>query len=197
MRKIFRGMTVCIFMICILFSTGCQNVIFRDLFQTEEVCEVEKGTTEAPEAVTESTTESSGDIYVHVCGCVRQPGLYLFQPGQRVDAAIQAAGGFTRKADQKSVNLAEILVDGSQIEVLSYEKAKEEATKEQESDKININTADLTQLVTLNGIGAGKAAAIISYRETQGRFTSIEEICNVDGIGQATYQKLKDAIVVE
>lgn len=197
MRKILRLMTVCICMVFVLLNTGCQNVIFRDLFRTEEVCEVEKRMTEAPEAVTEATTESVKDIYVHVCGCVRQPGLYLFQPGQRVDAAIQAAGGFSKKADQKSVNLAEILEDGSQIEVLSYEKTKEEAKKEQESNKININTADLTQLVTLNGIGAGKAAAIISYRETQGRFTSIEEICNVDGIGEATYQKLKDAIVVE
>ena len=102
---------------------------------------------------------------------------------------IKLAGGFTENADIESINLALLLTDQMKITIPSILDEQETKIK-----KININTADLTLLMTLNGIGEVKAQAIIDYRMKHGPFKTIEEIMKVKGIGLKTYEKIKDYI---
>lgn len=148
-------------------------------------------------------------VYVHVCGAVQNPGVYALPMTSRVFEALEAAGGCTEEAAQESVNQARILTDGeelyipkrdeilsgSQVMVDSLPVTADEPVKSAEN-KININTADVTELTSLNGIGTSRAQAIIDWREKNGGFSSIEEIKNIDGIADKTYEKLKDRITV-
>ena len=146
------------------------------------------------------------EVYVHVCGCVKKPGVYRLHSGARTQEAIDAAGGFSEKANQTAWNLAEVLQDGMQIYIPSKDEAKEALNEEQSLGKVssasqkkntvNINTASQEELMTLPGIGESRAAAIIACREEKGSFTSIEEIKNVAGIGNGIFNRLKDLITV-
>lgn len=115
--------------------------------------------------------------------------------------AIEAAGGITEDAHETVLNLAEVLEDGQQIyipsrkEVETQEKTEKEAEKD--DGKINLNSASKEELMTLSGIGEVKAQAIISYREEHGGFQSIEELTEVAGIKDASFQKVKDQIKVK
>ena len=138
-------------------------------------------------------------IVVHVCGAVTRPGVYELAAGSRAEAAVKAAGGLTGDALEESLNQARILTDGEQIRVLTREEAQNAAAVGQEGlsgGKVNINTADVSGLITLNGIGETKAEAIVAYREEHGGFEKIEDICEVDGIGEKTFEKIKDSITV-
>lgn len=159
-------------------------------------------------------------IYVHVCGAVANPGVYEMTSVSRIFEAVEAAGGFTDEADGDYVNQAEMLVDGMKIqiptkaqtaewiaagdilmqqEVVSLAKAEEEnsITPDMVQQKVNINQADEATLCTITGIGQGRAAAIITYREQNGGFNAIEDIMKVDGIKQATFEKIKEQICVK
>lgn len=142
---------------------------------------------------------NTGEVCVYVCGAVENPGVYYLLEGSRVDDAIKAAGGFTTDADSESLNLALSVKDGEQIAVKTVsEAASEAASKAEASDGlININTASEAELTTLPGIGSTRAAAIISYRETNGPFAKKSDIMNVSGIKEASYEKIKDLIKVE
>ena len=114
--------------------------------------------------------------------------------------AIQKAGGFAENADISEINQAALLQDEEQIYVPAKGEAAAEtgawAGQESGAGKVNINTATEEQLMSLNGIGEGKAKSIIAYREEKGKFNSIEEIMNVEGIKEGTYNKIKDSITV-
>ena len=143
---------------------------------------------------------------VYVCGAVRNPGVYELAPGARICEAVDAAGGFTGDADETSLNLAASLEDGAQITVLTKEEravglmpgpAAEAVSGTSGGDgKVNLNTADKSELMTLCGIGEAKAEAIIRYREENGPFSSVEEIMQVGGIKDGLYEKVKDHIAV-
>ncbi|MCD8327379.1 MAG: helix-hairpin-helix domain-containing protein [Lachnospiraceae bacterium] len=144
------------------------------------------------------------NICVFVCGEVVSPGVYYFAEGARKVDAVEAAGGFTEAANQNYVNLAELLTDEMQLYIPAVgeelsESAQEAATETQaaHAGQINLNTASLEELCTLNGIGESKASAILSYREEHGGFDSIEELTQVSGIGESTLEKIKDKIYVE
>lgn len=147
--------------------------------------------------VTEIQTEPG--IWVDVCGAVVNPGVYQLEAGARVYQAVDAAGGFLEEAERTAVNLASVLKDGEQIRILTAEEAKirSESEAASASGLVNLNTADVQTLCTLTGIGASRAEDIIAYREREGPFQSIEEIKNVTGIKEGTFQKIKDKIVVE
>lgn len=159
-------------------------------------------------------------IYVHVCGAVANPGVYEMTSVSRIFEAVEAAGGFTDEADGDYVNQAEMLADGMKIqiptkaqtaewiaagdilmqqEVVSLAKAEAEnsITPDRVQQKVNINQADEATLCTITGIGQGRAAAIITYREQNGGFNAIEDIMKVDGIKQATFEKIKEQICVK
>ena len=143
---------------------------------------------------------SRAPLTVYVSGEVFQAGLYSLLPGSRVNDAIQAAGGFTANADSTSINLAEILEDGEQIDVPGLIQGGLSGGNTRSVDPSNslvdINTATLEQLDTLPGIGPIIAQEIIDFRSRNGLFASIEEINDVPGIGQATFDKIKDLITV-
>lgn len=165
------------------------------------------GTLAAAEETFFDEAESSGTetmpadrvVWVYICGHVRCPGVYSLPEGARVVDAVDAAGGFAEDADTEYWNLAGFLQDGQQIRVPSMEESREpepENSGSSSDGRVNLNTADETELSTLTGIGPSRARAIIAYREENGPFRSIEDIMNVSGIKEASFAKIKDFITV-
>ncbi len=139
-------------------------------------------------------------IYVHIEGCVNNPGLIKTKYGTRLFELIEEAGGETEDADLTRINLSSIVNDEQKIVipakvVVNNENNNEENNKE-ESGVVNINTADKEKLTTLTGIGESTAEKIIKYREENGYFNSIEDIMNVSGIGESKFNSIKDDITV-
>lgn len=182
-----------------LFLAGCNdNSVSTDL----SVSSYEKEN---------DTRGYSGGIYVFVNGEVEKPGVYLVDDDARLYQVIDKAGGMTEKAKKDYLNLAETVHDGQEIKVLSkkqYKKQKRATIREETKDtgagaedlgsgRVNINTADVEQFTVLPGIGNTKAAAIIAYREENGNFSSIEDIKNVSGIGEATFNNIESMITVD
>jgi competence protein ComEA len=141
------------------------------------------------EAVTLLPTVTPGMLTVYVSGAVAMPGVYPLPAGSRVDAAVQAAGGFLPGAEQESINLAKPLEDGQQIDVPGIVD-----TSHVNAGRVNINTATVAELDALPGIGPTTAQSIVDYRLQNGPFQAIQDIQNVPGIGPATYDRIKDFI---
>lgn len=159
-------------------------------------------------------------LTVHVCGAVQKQGVYKLPQGSRVCDAVDAAGGFAVDADTSWLNLAAVVEDASQIRIPTKEETQ--ALKENpdltgtgspylpvsgqklpggisssgEDGRIDLNTASREQLMTLPGIGEAKAGQIITYREKNGGFETIEDIMKVPGIKNAGFEKLKEYITV-
>lgn len=178
---------VCMMLMCSL--VGCSEEVVVETVKSSEGEALENPGIEK---------EKEQVIYVHVCGAVKRPGLYELEPGKRVAHAVEAAGGLCEDASEESLNMARELVDGEQILVLTQEEITRsvENAAVKKDGRININTAGVSELVTLNGIGETKAEAIVTYREEQGQFQRIEDICNVDGIGEGTFKKIQDSITI-
>ncbi len=143
---------------------------------------------------------ASASLLVHVAGAVRRPGLYEFPDGTRVADAIESAGGPTRRANLDLLNLAQPLVDGTKIEVLQRgDVATVAAAGEAAAPAgaaISLNSADQTLLETIPGIGPVTAAAIVQHRQNIGRFESLEQLLDVDGIGPATFDGIRAYITL-
>lgn len=163
-----------------------------------------------PVETTQQTTELEQDppqpetVIVDVKGAVAQPGVYPFTTEQRVIDAIAQAGGYTEAADTKQINAAKRLQDEMIIYVPQIgEEATDlsmpsfPSTQEATTPQVNINTADEAVLTTIPGVGPAKAKAIISYREQQGAYQTIEDIKKVSGIGEKTFDKLSEYITVK
>ncbi|MFO7154312.1 MAG: helix-hairpin-helix domain-containing protein [Caldicoprobacter oshimai] len=142
-------------------------------------------------------------IKVYIVGAVRYPGVIEVEEGSRLIDVLELAGGATEEADLEKVNLALRVQDEGMYkipkigeELLEQNPAVSGTTSEQGQQKVNINTADEATLDTLPGIGPSKAKRIIEYREQNGPFKSVEEIKNVSGIGDKTFEQLKDLITV-
>lgn len=145
------------------------------------------------------STQKGKKIFVYVCGCVRRPGVYSFSSGERMVAAIKAAGGMTPDAAPESINQARKMQDGQQILVPSRKDRKRKQNREGQdssSGKVNINTAGKEQLMSLAGIGESKAEDIIAYREEHGPFSKTEDIMKIQGIKEGIYKKIKDNIII-
>jgi competence protein ComEA len=135
-----------------------------------------------------------GRVTVHVAGAVRRPGLYRLPAGSRIDDALRRAGGPNRQADLNAVNLATKLEDGRQVLVPervaaagptgpSTASAATSAAGAAPTAPVNLNTATLEQLDTLDGVGPGIAQRILDYRQQHGGFRRVEELGEVPGIG--------------
>lgn len=144
-------------------------------------------------------------ICVDVGGEVRNPVLAELEEGSRVEDAIKAAGGVTENADLADINRAALVADGDKILIPSLASAEGaydtgamagSAAGQAADGKVNINTADSLQLQELNGVGPATAEKIMDYREENGRFRVIEDIKNVSGIGEKTFEKFKDDIKI-
>lgn len=147
-----------------------------------------------------ATSPGGAPIYVHILGAVHRPGLYAFRDGDRAIDAVAAAGGYTQDADRRQLNLARLLVDGEQIylpregEVTAPPGGR--AASGSTAGKVNLNTADAAALETLPRVGPALAARILAWREANGRFTSIEDLLGVSGIGEKTFAGLKDLVTI-
>ena len=145
-------------------------------------------------------------ITVYVSGEVNSPGLVELPSDSRIADAIKACGDFTPLADKAKINLAQKLTDGMQIQVSSKTPVNNSnkqvndtnsnipSNNNSSSNLININTATKEDLDTLPGIGPATAQKIIDYRQEHGNFSSIEDIKNVKGIGEAKFSKMQDKI---
>ena len=141
------------------------------------------------------TDESPAEICVYVCGAVNAPGVYTLPAGSRVYEAVRMAGGLSDEADERAVNQAEILTDGRQVTI----PTKAEVLKGEEGaadGPVNINTAGVSELMRLSGVGESRAKDIIAYRKEHGAFSVPEDIMKVPGIKEAVFEKIKDDITV-
>lgn len=160
-----------------------------------------------------AASATSGPVFVHVAGAVRRPGLVELTAGSRVADAVEAAGGLTRLADPASVNLARPLVDGEQLVVLrrgaspgpgpvgvpltpGATAGPSGSVPGQTGAPVDLNSATLDQLDALPGIGPVLAQRILDWRTQHGRFTSVEELGEVSGIGEATLGDLRELVTV-
>lgn len=151
----------------------------------------------------DSSLQVTSTVVVDVKGQVALPGVYSLSANNRVLDAITLAGGLLPTADERMLNLAAKLVD----EMVIYVPTEGEQTPltgpiaqvpgaASDSDLININTSGENELMTLSGIGPSKAKAIIIYREENGLFQSIEQLKEVSGIGDQTFEAIKDFISI-
>ena len=151
-------------------------------------------------AVVEEEEAPSADIVVSVVGAVAEPGLVTLAPGARIADAITAAGGLVPEAEPHALNQAQLLVDGQQIHVPDTlgppTEAGVEAGGVDTSGKVSLNSADTAALMTLKGVGESTAAAIISYREENGGFSTLEQLMEVSGIGPAKYAAMESQITL-
>jgi competence protein ComEA len=145
-------------------------------------------------------------IIVDVKGQVKKPGVYSSSQGERVIDVINRAGGITENADESQVNFAEHVQDAMVIyipakgeeglEIAGTSITPSGSGSSGKPGMINLNKADVNELQTLPGIGPAKAASIIEYRETNGPFKAVEDLKNISGIGEKTFEKLKELISV-
>ena len=207
-REIRLGL-LCIMVCMVFFGCGSSSVsYFEEESSSNEVIDSEEKKLE-DETQMQEKVEVTDTIFVFVCGCVQSPGVYELQMNARIFDAIDAAGGMTEQACTEYWNLAQCLEDGKKIYVPSRDEIHQESVAklssidvenvsgvEETDGKVNINTANKEQLMQLSGVGESRAEGIITYRTEHGNFSSIEEIKNVSGIGDAIFSKMKDKITV-
>ena len=157
---------------------------------------------------------SNKEITVYVSGEVNKSGVVTLKEGDRLAVAVEKLGGTTKKADLNNINLAIRVKDEEHYIIPKIGEAKQEDLKDvnntkdienaeiknentaKDSSKININTATLEELDKLPGVGEATANKIISHREENGQFKTIEDIKNVNGIGDKKFEKMKELICV-
>lgn len=168
----------------------------------------------------------SSTWYIYITGAVRSPGVYTLSEDSRIFQAVDAAGGFTAKADTTAINLADLLEDSAHVHIperetftpspaprpqthtqqqaaqtqsgfyISGQKGKTTARSTNGSIMVDVNHATAKELEQLNGVGSAISKRIVEYRETHGRFNSPEDLINVRGIGSAKLEKMRSQILI-
>ncbi|MEF2819198.1 MAG: helix-hairpin-helix domain-containing protein [Clostridium sp.] len=216
------GLTIILSLILIisLFTYGKnKNNVFKDkymnnIFIEENVSEIDTNdeskdeeqeeVLESVEGVKSNTINlNKNKIVAEIKGEVIKPDVYILNEGSIIRDLIEAAGGLTPEADISNINRAKelsnhelIIIKNINDEVSQEEVENEIQSIEADDGKININTADINKLKEIPGIGDVKANSIIMYRESNGNFKSIEDLKNVDGIGEKTFEKIKNNIKI-
>lgn len=190
---IFLGVILCVALY--FFTKKDENTVdFNDLYVSNN------------NILTEDKLE---EIIVHIDGEVLNPGIIKLELGSRIADAIEKSGGLTTNANIANVNLAYQLSDGQKVYIPNINESDENEIiqnnaginiiKSDDGKKvgtININTATQSELESLSGIGTSTAAKIIDYRNKNGKFKTIKDIMNVNGIGEAKFNSIKDYISI-
>lgn len=194
---------LCIFMCMVFLGCGSKDTksyVSGNSNSDDSIQNESAGADNTQENVTESQAEqeSASELCIYICGEVVNPGVYNLKNGSRIADAIEAAGGFKDGAATQHWNLAELLTDGKMIFIPTEEDASEmlEVYIEEAGGNIDINTATVTELTELSGIGQSKAEAIVEYRTKNGNFKSVDDLTNVPGIGESTLNRIRDYIKV-
>ena len=153
-----------------------------------------------------AVTTGAANVVVHAAGAVAAPGVYTLPAGSRVTDLVAMAGGLAADADPDRINLAAVLVDGARIYVPRVGEGVPSASGDaagvggvggdSPAEPVDLNTASASELDALPGIGPATAQAIIDYRETHGRFRSVDELLDVRGIGDAKLAELRPLVRV-
>lgn len=188
------GIAVLVIMVAVLAG--------RNLIGTATATEFELSSdaSSIEETASDGGSHKTETLFVHVSGCVANPGLYELEEGSRLASAIEAAGGFTEDAACDSVNLARRLEDGEMVVVLPMSAgsgANEEIPEAKTaSSLVNINTASAEELEQLPGIGPSTAQKIVSDRMANGSFKSPDDLKRVTGIGDKKFETISALICV-
>lgn len=212
-QRIIVVIILFIVIICIIYYFYTKDNI---TFSTDEEIFIKNDVEEKIEE-TEEVNQTSNKIIVHISGAVNKEGIVELEENSRIADAVEKAGGLKENADISKINLAFKIEDGMKIHIPSIEERKNEINNQnieeqtskyitssselnedtnQNTGKVNINTANQTELETLPGIGPATALKIIDYRKEKGKFKSIEDIKEVSGIGDIKYEKIKDLICI-
>mgnify|MGYP000185753103 CR=1 FL=1 len=179
-----------------------------DIYVLTEENNLQQELVEEKEVKSEESNITNKEIAVYISGAVSEPGVVTLKEGARLATAIEKVGGTTEKADLNGVNMAIKVQDemhyiipkiGETIDNNDYEvvdNSNVDGNKESKSSLININTATIEELDALPGVGEATANKIVNHRSENGDFKSIEEIKNVNGIGDKKFEEMKSLICV-
>ncbi|AXI31438.1 competence protein ComE [Priestia megaterium] len=200
---------------CICLAVGLAFYIYRtggekseSSLQTSDMIKAESSTAKKEEESSDqvNSSQDSPFVMVDIKGAVQKPGVYQLPKDARVKDALAQAGGATKEANLRQLNLASKLQDemavyipaaGEEIPPSSPVSSISSSGTSNDQPLVNINTANTDELQTLNGIGPSKASAIVSYREENGLFQTVEDLGKVSGIGEKSLEKIKAQITVQ
>ncbi len=182
-------------------------VLFFWLNSGSDEIKIDEGNSSAIEedgVFQQEVNSTQSHLYVDIGGEVMKPGVYEVSDGTRLFEVIDKAGGLTEDADIDGINRAETVQDGQKIMIGRHGENPDENRDSYSANnvtdsgegKVNINTADAAALQTIPGIGPSKADRIIEYRESEGKFNEIDDIKNISGIGNKTFESIKEYITV-
>lgn len=197
-RKYKDKLIIFVIIILIALNGYIYKVKSNNLYYNQKVASQE---TEEKENFANEDANDDSEIMIHITGCINNPGVIEVNKGSRLKDVVDQCGGLKEEADINNINLAMKVEDEMKIHIPSIEESKQnnniESSNiiENNNNKVNLNNASKEELMTLPGIGESKSEKIIQYREGN-RFKSIEDIKNVDGIGEKTFESFKDLIDV-
>ncbi len=198
-------------------DTNLENEVTNQEIIAEMENVIERENSEPSNEKTNGYENLEGKIVIHITGAVKKTGILVLPEGARIADAIDAASGHKESADLDEVNLAYVLQDGQKVYIPSKEdKVKLESKayitsesgnnvivqavnedKKGGNGKVNINTATQSELESLPGVGEAIASRIIEYREQKGKFSKIEDLQNIKGIGDAKFNNMKEYVIVQ
>ncbi len=183
----------------------------KEFIEKGEEILIDQNTENKNQVNTVNEEDTDEMVVVHITGAVKSPGVVKLKQGSRIEDAIDMAGGLTENADISNVNLAYVLDDG--VKILIPEKGSNQEANdtvngdvgenviiesnskhETKTSLVNINKASQSELESLSGVGPSLASKIIEYRNSNGKFSNIEDIKKVSGIGDTKYEAIKDFI---
>jgi len=218
---------ILIFIIIILFIILIISIYFFKVYNSSyEYIESENILENLTETISDNIIKENiiseidvESIIIHITGAITNPGIIELPINSRIADAVNTAGGFTTDANINSINLAYKLEDGQKIYIpyindtanytinnyISYDSGNNVIIEDnsysnnryEDNELININTATQTELETIPGIGPSTALKIIEYRSQNGKFNSIEELKNINGIGDSKFENIKNYITIK
>lgn len=192
-EKLIKLIFPVIFVLICLGGCKSESQVMKHSEDILESDEKQISSTAVPE------TDRVNEVYVYVTGKVKNPNVYRVPEDYRIYQVIELAGGFLEDAETRNINLADRIFDGMQITVYAVGEEAVQVYGQDDgslSSMININTASKEELMTLPGIGEAKAESIISFRNENGHFDSIEDIMKISGIKEGAFEKIKSYITV-